>query len=509
MPKRKIPPIHDIFRLEAKGYKPREIARSLGVIKRTAVYDYCKKRKDRGLSWDDLKDLNDYELVQIFNKKPGPKSDKVKPDFDALIDHFKDRKPKRGRKKFLKKELFNLYEAIYKERAYGKTRFHELLAEYESSKNPSMFLDHVPGEMGFDFCGKTLPFEDEDGSTKDAYIFEAILAVSSKTFLWACRTQEREDVIDAIARAITFFGVIPDHWKHDNMPATKTAEYRECVRYYDAYDDTSRAYHSQDNAMAENGVGISYNHALLPLSDRVFPSLADLNSVLQLKVAEINQLPFQEYPGNRDSRFIEKERPYLDLAGTPFIYYELLKPQLVRKTCTVKVKNHHYSVPTDYKNKHVDVRVSKEHVEVFYQGERVAFHKRSHQPGEKTRDLNHLTKGQRRYLTRSYEEHLDWASQYGEGAKAVVEAQFKSDDRTNPHSLKTCRKLQTLALKNKEEFEAACQYAIEVGSPTLTRLRDILGSNVHKLPKVDIEKHFEIPAHRNIRGASYYSDGGQ
>lgn len=513
MTRKKIPPIRDIFRLEAEGLNGSEIDKSLDGIERSGIYHYLQRRKSFGLTWEDLKHLNDYELDKKFNKKSGPKNNKIEPDFEAIKAYFKDRKPKKGRRKFMKKEAYQVYvdmnEGEDMSMLLKSSAFNERLNKYEKKKNPTMLLEHAPSEMAFDFCGTTLRYIDEDKSIKDAVIFVSTLALSCLIFIWACRSQKKADVIDAIVRCIDFLGGVPKWWKHDNMPAAKTPEFRECVAYYEAINEPSRFYHSQDNAKAENAVGLVTRNILLPLSGKIFPSLADLNDTLQRELGVLNNRSFQDYSGSPCSRFEDEEESHLGLKPKePFEFFEHRASQKVKESYSVKLDRHSYSVPWERIDDHVQPRVSINAVHIFYKGERIATHSRSYQPGGFTRDPSHMPPDHKGYQGKSYEEYLEWAGGYGDSTKAVIEAQFESGDLTNPNILRICGKLEDLAKANREHFEKACEYSLQVGLPKLTHLRDILDMKPFKRPKPELVHQFKLPIQENVRGSSYYSEGG-
>ena len=74
-----------------------------------------------------------------------------------------------------------------------------------------MKLEHKAGnEMMIDFAGKHLHITDkETGELIPVEVFVAILPCSQYTYVEACMSQKREDLIGCIANALSFEGRLP------------------------------------------------------------------------------------------------------------------------------------------------------------------------------------------------------------------------------------------------------------------------------------------------------------
>src|SRR5690606_15680055 len=80
-------------------------------------------------------------------------------------------------------------------------------------------LDHIAGEKMFiDFAGKKFHVtEKETGEFTAVEVFVAILPCSHYTYVRACMSQKRDDLISCCADALRFFGGVPRAIISDNL----------------------------------------------------------------------------------------------------------------------------------------------------------------------------------------------------------------------------------------------------------------------------------------------------
>ena len=89
-----------------------------------------------------------------------------------------------------------------------------------------------------------------------------------------------------------------------------------------------------------------------------------------------NENPFQKREGSRKSVFLEEEADYLlPLPAVPFEISEW-KTATVQLNYHIQVDKMNYSVPYEYVGKRVEVRMTKNIIEVFYKGTRISSHRR-------------------------------------------------------------------------------------------------------------------------------------
>ena len=104
-----------------------------------------------------------------------------------------------------------------------------------------------------------------------------------------------------------------------------------------------------------------------------------------------NQRLFQKKEGSRQSLFLEEEKPLL--APLPSTRFELSdwKTATVQFNYHISVDGMLYSVPYEYIKKKVDVKVTDTTIEIFYNHNRIASHRRlKGRPGKYSTVTEHM-----------------------------------------------------------------------------------------------------------------------
>jgi transposase len=143
-------------------------------------------------------------------------------------------------------------------------------------------------------------------------------------------------------------------------------------------------------------------------------------------------------------------------------------------------------------------------VEVFYQGKRVASHRRSHRAHQATTDAGHRPKSHQQYLEWTPERIIEWAAKAGPFTARLVESILTS----KPHPEMGYRSaLGVIRLERsygKERLEAASTRAVRLNLCSFQSVKSMLQSGRDRAPLPEL---IEFPAplqHENLRGADYY-----
>ena len=132
----------------------------------------------------------------------------------------------------------------------------------------------------------------------------------------------------------------------------------------------------KDKPNVEGTVGNISTWIIAALRNQKYFSLTALNQAIREKLDAFNRKPFQKKEGSRLSVFLEQEKPFLQpLPGTP---YELAtwKIATVQLNYHIAVDKMNYSVPYEYIKRKVDVRVTRQVIEVFFNNHRICSHPR-------------------------------------------------------------------------------------------------------------------------------------
>ena len=169
-----------------------------------------------------------------------------------------------------------------------------------------------------------------------------------------------------------------------------------------------------------------------------------------------------------------------------------------------------YSVPYEYIKHTVDVRLTQNMVEIFYQGNRIASHKRLYgHPGQYSTVCEHMPEKHRQYAQWNSERFIRWACDIGPHTEQTVKAIIASR-KIEQQSYKTCIALLKLSdMYSSGRLEAACEKALSYSScPSFRSIRTILKTGSDKR-KTDAPQGNDNDGRQYAftRGTTYYAGG--
>jgi hypothetical protein len=264
----------------------------------------------------------------------------------------------------------------------------------------------------------------------------------------------------------------------------------------------------KDKPSVEKAVDITSTWILATLRNQRFFSVSELNDAIKERLAEFNGNPFQKKPGSRKSVF-EEEKTFLQ--PLPRHQFELAswRTAVVQYNYCISVDRMSYSVPYELIKRSVEVRMTKNVVEIFFGGNRIASHPRLHgQPGQYRITPEHMPESHRHYLDWDEEQFISWANKSGPNIAEVVEGWFENYT-VKQETYRICRVLFGLADKySSSRLDAACDRAlVYTRNPSLKTIQTILKSGYDKLREEKRSENENSSAHGFTRGAAYY--GGE
>ncbi|MEW8228438.1 MAG: IS21 family transposase [Candidatus Thiodiazotropha endolucinida] len=466
------------------------------------------------IGWDSLEGFDDSQISELLRSKKHRVEFKVMPDWTAVHREMQYRG-------VTLQLLWEEYRLANPENAYGYSQFTHYYREYLNKIDLTMRQSHRAGECTYvDFAGRTVPyFDTESGEEKRAQLFVGVIACSSYPFVYAVKSQSLPHWIEAHNRMYQYFGgttqvVIPDNLKSAVTRAGRDPEinrtYLEQAKHYNVVIVPARVRRPKDKAKAELAVKLVYRWILARLRHRSFFSIEEINAAISELLKLFIERPFKRLPGCRRSRFEELDKPHLQpLPAEPFEHAEWVSKQKLGPDYHIRVRDHYYSVPHALVGSHIEARVTTKVVELIHKGRRVASHPRCHEVGGHTTNPAHQPTSHRHYAHQTPELIIKWARSIGPAAGAVVQHHFDS----RPHALLAIRassSLQRLAKDfGDERFEAACERAIQIDSPTVKSVRSILQRGLESQRDEPFSIQVNLPLHNNLRGAEYYAKGGQ
>ena len=165
-----------------------------------------------------------------------------------------------------------------------------------------------------------------------------------------------------------------------------------------------------------------------------------------------------------------------------------------------------YSVPYEYIKKKVDVRVTDTTIEIFYNHNRIASHRRlKGRTGQYSTITEHMPEDHQKYLQWDGDRFIRWAESIGP-ATAVTVKGILTSHKIRQQGYKSCMGLLKLADKySVVRLENACVRALQfTPQPSYKSVKNILVTGQDKLEIAPAEKKPANNEYGFTRGAEYY-----
>jgi len=500
----------EVLRLQSLGFNNSKIAASAGVSRPTII-KVLRRAAGEGLDWRAAEELSDRELaVRLFPQKDDKVGYKM-PDYAYV--HRELSKPGVT----LQLLWFEYCERCREsgEIPYQLTQFKKYYRDFAVQTKATMHIHRKPGELlEVDWAGQTAELVDSDtGEVIGVYIFVAALPYSGYSYVEAFLTQDQEAWISAHVNAYSFFGgvtriLVPDNLKTGvgkNTPAAVVLNkaYQEMAENYGTAVIPTRVRAPKDKATVEGAVGIISTWILAAIRNQRFFSLRELNEVIREKLHAFNHKPFQKKDGSRATLFAQERISLLPLPDRTF---ELAtwKVATVAFNYHIAVDEQHYSVPYEYIKKKVDVRLTRNMVEVFFDGSRICSHARIHgRRGQYCTVDPHMPPNHQKFIQWNGERFRNWAAKIGANTATVVEA-ILTGYKVEQQGYRACMALLKLSDQyTPERLESACTKALfYTPRPNYKAIQAILKSGQDKAPSEPTTSEFGF-----TRGADYYGRG--
>lgn len=508
--------IRQILRLYDQGKGKQKIADYVE-ISRNTVKKYIAAFEACAYPIKEVDGLDDDELNDLFGEiKEKPKSKNRR--MEALVRCF----PK------MEKELkrtgvtrATLHEEYMKEfpNGYKYTQFCHYFNLWQEKVSPTMHQTHKVGDKLFvDFAGKKLSYTDmETEEVIEVEVFVAILGASQLTYIEAVGSQQKEDFVKACENTLHYIGGVPSAIVPDNLKAavikshryepTLNQTFESFAQHYDTCVLPARAYKPRDKALVEGAVRIMYTRIYLPVKQKVYHSLAELNKAIWKNLEHHNNHLLKGRDYSRRMQFEEIERK--ELKPLPVDRFEI-KDQVWSKVKTdghayLGQDKHYYSVPFRFVHSKVKILYTASTVEIFFKNERIAVHKRDKAKYVYTTNKNHLSQRHQYSADRSPDRYLERAAAIHDDVRAVIAVMLEGNRHVDQIN-RSCEGVLSLAKKfGPERLAGACRRAMDFGVHTRFKsIQSILESNMDGHRENPFAGELPMPSHKNIRGEKYY-----
>ena len=508
----------EIIRLKSLGISQDEIAGSCHVSKKT-VNRVLKRAEELHIAWPLQENETDVALEAKLFPPPNSKqlTDRKMPNFDYIQ---KELLRNGVNKKLLWTEyLEECRLSGAKPLMYSQFCYH--VQQDEQKRHASMHIGRKPGEqIEVDWAGDPAHIIDPDtGEIIPAWLFVGVMTYSQYPYVEAFINEKQKAWITAHVHMFEYFGgvpriLVPDNCStavvHNNDWYTQqiNAVYHEMAEHYSIAVIPARVRAPKDKAVAEGSVGNISTWITAAIRNEQFFTLSELNQAIRRKLTEFSQRPFQKKEGSRYEIFRDEEQPLL--AKLPTTRFELAE----WKTATVQFNYHIsldgmlYSVPYEFIKRKVDVRITETVVEIFYNHNRIASHRRLYgRKGQYSTVTEHMPQDHQKYLEWNGDRFRRWAEKIGENTAKVVNA-LLSSQRVEQQSYRSCMGLLKMSEKySSMRLEAACQKALlYTSSPSYKSIRNILAAGKEQPDSAATAANPETTHndHALTRGAEYY-----
>lgn len=318
--------------------------------------------------------------------------------------------------------------------------------------------------------------------------------------------------------AYAYFGgttqiIVPDNLKasvtkHTSQALILNPTYREMAEHYNTVVMPARVRAPKDKSSVEGSVSTVSTWIIAALRNTQCFSIDELNEAIEQKLADFNQRAFTRKQGNRLSAFETEEKFALSpLPATPY-KLSVWRTAKVRPDYHVSVESMFYSVPYEYINRQVDIRLSETLVEVYFNHMRVASHKRLYRKfGQLSTMRDHMPDNHKLFVDQTPEAAIEWANSIGSYTLKSIEyildtAQIEKQALQSIFSLKKSERKYT-----KYEIERACKMVISITQrPTVKSIQTLLKNKKKNDAEQTLKQNTEMTENNYgfTRGASYY-----
>ncbi|NRD78543.1 IS21 family transposase [Bacillus sp. BRMEA1] len=505
-----------ILELHDEGISLRGISSSTG-NSRQKVTEVIELAKKKGLTCPFDEEMNDKWIEEfLFPEKSFEASGRQPIDFEYI--HRELAKPN------VTLSLLH-YEYEVASRAnnkipYSYRSFSRYYSNYAQKYKATMRIWRKPGEiLEVDWAGSTAFIIDRDtGEKVKAYVFVATLPCSQLSYAEATLSMDLHAWIGAHIRAYEYFGgstqiVVSDNLKtgvtkHTSRELVLNPTYKEMANHYNTIVMPARVRSPKDKPSVEGSVGNISTWIIAALRNTHCFSIEELNEEVRKKLDEFNHRPFTRKKGNRYSAFEEEEKYALSpLPDMPYKISEW-RTAKVRPDYHISVESMFYSVPYEYINRQVDVKLSSDMVVVYFNHMWLTSHKRLYgRFGQISTVREHMPDNHKLFLDQTPEVAIEWAESIGSSTLCVVQSLLDTY-QSEKQALQSIFSLKKMEHRyTKYEIELACKMVLSMTRrPTVKSIQTILKNNKKKDAEQELKQNTEITDtnYGFTRGASYY-----
>lgn len=334
----------------------------------------------------------------------------------------------------------------------------------------SMHRPFAPGERAeIDYCDGIPLYDPVTGEIRKTQLFVGVLCFSRFTFAEFTWSQNSQDFLTSHRNMFEFFGGVPKVLSPDNLksavakvhkydPVINEA-YTRLASHYGVAIVPARVRRPKDKAIVERTIQIFQRWFFFKIRKRRFTSLIELNQCLKEHLVDFHARQHRIFQRSRAEMF-EGEKAHLSTLPSQAYEIQVHRQATLHPDCHLCFERNYYSAPHQFRGKTLDVWSSQKVVEIYFDGERIAFHPRGRNPGSFITDRGHYPPRHEAYWDGSLKNLRNKASKIGGSTSKLIHRLL---DATNPlEHTRRCQGILRLSDKyTKEELEQACELALK------------------------------------------------
>ena len=342
-----------ILELKSGGMSQNEIARTRH-MSRTSVSTVVNIAKEKSISFEDIRDLNDDVIYRMFFPEKMLTEDMYElPDYEYVHKELRR----------VGVTLKLLWEE-YRERCrangtlpVGYSKFCDDYRRHAASNEITNHLDRKPGSRcEVDWSGPTMKIVDRyTGEITTVYLFVSCLSYSRYAYVEPTLDMKMDTWMRCHIRMYEAFGGVPVRTVCDNLKTGVVKHPKEGeIILTDAYESLGLHYVTaimpagvrkpKQKASAEGTVGNIATDIIAKLRNVTFYDFTSLKDAVARELKAYNAKPFEKRPYSR-IEVLAEEREYLrPLPAMPYEIATMVYDRKVYPSCHISLKKNWYSL---------------------------------------------------------------------------------------------------------------------------------------------------------------------
>lgn len=515
--------IRETAEMNSRGLSEREIVR-VRRIGKGSVHRILKVWQSAGISLEELRKLNDKEVINLFYPKRFiEKHSKTLPDFKAIHERLTRMKHRTLLHEFYNYRTDNPY-------GYEYTWFTMLYRKWCNSMHvkPKLLMNEIPGEsMYIDWAGDTLKiqFAGED-KPSTVYFFVTTLGASEMPFIEPFPDMKTKSYIAGHIDALRYYGGIPKYCVPDNCRTAVSRHYDREFTLNDIYQDMQEYYgyvviparpkSPTDKNDVEAEVRMSEDWVISELEEHKteYHSFRDVSDACRKYLEQLVLHKFRGTEFNRREWFEEVDLPQLKpLPERDFCIYEYYH-MIVPKTYHVSLPGdaHKYSVPFQYIDQDVLLKYSFTEIRIYAGEKQIAVWKRFYSTGLDTvhtmpehRPPSHQIAAALKIKDSEY--YIEKAREIGPFTAEFITRLLNKNGHPES-SFRACMGILARTWHKSRDYiprevmEEICEQALQMGTISYSAVKNLIQSEYPSSRRSGTRT--TLPAHKNIRGRDNY-----